>query len=99
MNSDNLYGECCKCPAKMNDSRLFTNYLLNSKLVTFIKKVNGIKSDHEFRLFMQQNASKIIEKEREFFLTEKRCNFEPYDSLFKTEPNRYAELEAWKNSV
>lgn len=96
MNSDNKFGECCKCPARMSDSRLFTNYLLNSKLVTFIKKVNGIKTDHEFRLFMQQNGDKIMDKEREFFLTEKRCNFEPHDILFKEVPNRLRELNAWK---
>ena len=28
MNSDNKFGECCKCPAKMNDSRIFTNELV-----------------------------------------------------------------------
>ena len=96
MNSDNLYGECCKCPGKMNDSRLFTNYLLNSKLITFIKKVNNLKTDHEFRLFMQKNGEKIIEKEREFLQTEKKCNFEPYEPLFKNVPNRFAELESSK---
>ena len=81
----------------MNDSRLFTNYLLNSKLTTFIKKVNNIKNEHEFRLFMQKNGEKIINKEREFFQTEKKCNFDPYEPLFKNVPNRFAELESWKN--
>ena len=50
MNSDNKFGECCKCPALMNDSRLFTNYLLNSKLNTYIKKVNGITDDNIYSL-------------------------------------------------
>ena len=48
MNSDNKFGECCKCPAKMNDSRIFTNYLLSSKLESYVKQVNGITDDNEW---------------------------------------------------
>ena len=75
MNADNNFGECCKCPAKMSDGRLFTNYLLNSKLNTFIKDVNSIKTEHEYRNFLQKNGEKMINNERTFNEKHKRCNF------------------------
>ena len=76
MNSDNQFGECCKCPAKMDDDRLFKNYLLNSQLNSYIKKVNGVKSENEYRTFLQKNATKIMENERDFSVTNKVCDFE-----------------------
>lgn len=83
MNSDNKFGECCKCPAKMDDSRLFTNYLQNSKLNTYVKRVNDIKDDNMYRLFLQENGLKIMENERKFLDENKRCNFRPVDPLPK----------------
>ena len=83
MNSDNKLGECCKCPAKMDDSRLFTNYLQSSKLNTYVKKVNDIKDDNMYRLFLQENGLKIMENERKFLDENKRCNFRPVDPLPK----------------
>ena len=74
MNCDNKFGECCNCPAKMNDGRLHTNYMLNSSLVSYIKEVNGIKNDTEFRHFLQKNGNTIIEKERAFLEGNKKCN-------------------------
>ena len=81
MNSDNKFGECCKCPAKMNDSRIFTNYLLNSKLESYVKQVNGITDDNEYRVFLQKNASTIMNNERTFLSVNKRCDFQPVDPL------------------
>jgi len=81
MNSDNKFGECCKCPAKMNDSRIFTNYLLSSKLESYVKQVNGITDDNEYRVFLQKNASTIINNERTFLSINKKCDFAPVDPL------------------
>ena len=75
MNCDNKFGECCNCPAKMNDGRLHTNYMLNSKLVSYIKEVNGLKNDNEFRHFLQKNGTSILNKERDFLKNNKVCDF------------------------
>jgi hypothetical protein len=85
MNSDNKFGESSNCPALMNDSRLFTNYLLNSKLNSYVKKVNGITDENTYRLFLQKNGSKIMDNERAFMSTNKRCNFAPIEPLPKKE--------------
>ena len=85
MNSDNKFGECCKCPAKMNDGRLFTNYLPNSTLNSYVKKVNNITSENDYRQFLQKNGSKIMDNERTFMSLNKKCNFAPVDVNSKKE--------------
>ena len=67
----------CKCPAKMNDSRIFTSYLLNSKLETYIKQINQISDENEYRVFLQKNGLTIMNNERFFLSNNKKCNFQP----------------------
>ena len=76
MNFNNKFGECCQCPALMSDGRLYTNYMLNSSLVSYIKEVNGLKNDTEFRHFLQKNGNDILKKEKTFLEKNKICNFE-----------------------
>ena len=75
MESNNKFGKCSKCPAFMDDSRLFTNYLPNSKLNTYITKINNITNNDEYRVFLQKNASKIMENEKKFIEDNKKCTF------------------------
>ena len=70
-----------KCKGLMNDSRIFTNYLLSSKLESYVKQVNGITDDNEYRVFLQKNASTIINNERTFLSINKKCDFAPVDPL------------------
>ncbi len=79
MESNNKFGKCSKCPAFMDDSRLFTNYLPNSKLNTYITKINNITNNDEYRVFLQKNASKIMENEKKFIEDNKKCSFPVID--------------------
>jgi hypothetical protein len=79
MESNNKFGRCSKCPAFMDDSRLFTNYLPNSKLNTYITKINNITNNDEYRIFLQKNASKIMENEKKFIEDNKKCSFPVID--------------------
>ena len=75
MDQGNKFGECCKCPALMNDGRIFTNYMLNSKFNSTVKELNNIKTQNEYRHFLQQNAETIMDKEQTFLHENKRCDF------------------------
>ena len=79
MESNNKFGKCSKCPAFMDDSRLFTNYLPNSKLNTYITKINNITNNDQYRIFLQKNASKIMENEKKFIEDNKKCSFPVID--------------------
>lgn len=79
MESNNKFGRCSKCPAFMDDSRLFTNYLPNSKLNTYVTKINNITDNDQYRIFLQKNASKIMENEKKFIEDNKKCSFPVID--------------------
>jgi len=75
MNSDNQFGKCCSCPALMNDARLFTNYNLNSKLNSSVKKINKFDDEHQYRSYLQNNGDNIRKSEMSYLESNGRCNF------------------------
>lgn len=57
---DNYYSNC---PPKMNDGRFTTNYKSDSSINEYIKYMNGITRDDDYRLFLQTNAEKLMDSE------------------------------------
>lgn len=57
---DNYYKNC---PARMNDGNFLTNYKTSSNYNELIKFKNNIVRDDDYRLFLQQNAEKMMETE------------------------------------
>ncbi len=57
---DNYYNTC---PAKMDDGRFITNWKTASCYNEYIKYMNGIVRDDDYRLFLQMNADKIMDSE------------------------------------
>jgi hypothetical protein len=45
----------------MEDGRLFTNYLTNANLESNISKENNLKTNEDYRRFLMNNASRIME--------------------------------------
>lgn len=75
MNLDNKFAQCCGCPAQMEDGRIFTNYMNNTRLNEYIKDANDITNNHEYRLFLQKNAEKMMNYEKSFLDKNKRCQY------------------------
>ena len=63
-----------RCPAKMEDGRHSTNYTNPRVFNERIRQVNNIGSSHEYRLFLQKNASKIMDNERKYINDNFKCN-------------------------
>ena len=57
---DNFY---CNCPAMMSDGRFLTNYKSPWAYNEYIKYVNGIVRNDDYRLFLQTNADQILNSE------------------------------------
>lgn len=57
---DNYYRNC---PPRMDDGRFTTNYKTSSCYNEYIKYVNGITRDDDYRLFLQTNADKLMDAE------------------------------------
>lgn len=57
---DNFYKNC---PPRMDDARFTTNYKSDSSINEYIKYMNGITRDDDYRLFLQINAEKLMDSE------------------------------------
>lgn len=67
---DNFY---YNCPAKMDDARFTTNYKSATSINEFLKYKNGIVRDDDYRLFLQQNADKLMDSEWLYFRRHDSC--------------------------
>jgi hypothetical protein len=63
------------CPGLMEDSRFTTNYYNNTMFNQQIRHLNKVDNNHQYRALLQKNATKILDKERQFFIKNYTCNF------------------------
>ncbi len=61
------------CPPKMDDGRFTTNYKTDTCINEYIKYVNGITRDDDYRLFLQLNATKMMDSEWIYFRQNDSC--------------------------
>ena len=57
---DNFYNDC---PPIMDDGRFIREFQNETKRNEYIKSLNGIWRDDHYRLFLQQNGQKLMDKE------------------------------------
>jgi hypothetical protein len=72
---DNRYFEY-NCPPLMNDGRFLTNYVRSSVFDQNIRNINNIKSSHEFRHFLQDNGSNILNNIKAYLRETNTCSVE-----------------------
>lgn len=69
--SDNYYYNCAP---KMQDGRSFTDYRANCTLDNMVSSSNNIQSSYEYRLFLQRNGKKLINKFNDYNYKMNGCN-------------------------
>jgi hypothetical protein len=60
-SSDNKFFDC---PPRMSDGRHFTDYRPSCDANLNVKKSNGINNSYDYRVFLTQNAEKIMAQNR-----------------------------------
>ena len=98
MNSarDNFFKDC---PAVMNYS-LTTDYRNHHRRDQYVKYINGISNDYEYRRFLQQNANKIMSAEFDYYKLTNSCQVNPCIHRSATSPpsgDFNAELKRYNN--
>lgn len=69
--TDNFY---LNCPAMMEDGgRQLSDYQSETRRNEFIKYVNDIWRDDQYRLFLQKNGKKILDREWAFYRSTASC--------------------------
>jgi len=64
---DNKYYHTGAPAVFMNDARSFTDYGDIETNNNALKKANGISNEHDYRLFLQNNAQSIMNNEQGFY--------------------------------
>lgn len=67
---DNFFKEC---PAIMNYSS-FTDYRTAHRREQYIRMINGITNDYDYKNLLQKNTSKIMKAENDYFKVNFGCN-------------------------
>lgn len=62
------------CPPKMNDARFLADYRTPTVREQFNKSINGITRDDDYRLFLQQNAERIMDTEWVYYRKTNSCS-------------------------
>jgi len=60
---DNFYSGC---PPKMSDQRHLSDFRSSTRRDEYIKYINDIYRDDQYRLFLQSNGAEIMNKEWQF---------------------------------
>lgn len=61
------------CPPVMSDGRIFTDYRTSVRTNEYIKHINGIERDDEYRIFLQTNAQRIMDEQWKYLRENKSC--------------------------
>jgi len=95
------------CPAVMNYSP-FTDYRQSNRREQYIRNINGIVRDDDFRLFYQGNAEKIMNAEWKYMKQNFGCqeNYcfhnlptRPPHGAFYTEMKTYNDVKSGKQTT
>ncbi|CAH6421770.1 Hypothetical protein KVN_LOCUS456 [uncultured virus] len=68
---DNFYQNC---PAVMNDGRFLRDFQNETKRNDYIKNLNGMWRDDQYRFFLQQNGNKIMDREWQYYKKNNYCH-------------------------
>jgi hypothetical protein len=79
---DNFHKDC---PAVMNYSP-FTDYRSSNKREQYVKTMNGIVCNDEYRQFLQSNTEKIMESEWDYLAQNYSCRTNPCIHTLPTRP-------------
>lgn len=61
------------CPAKMSDGRQYTDWNPHGGQDLFFMEKMNVKSEHEYRRKLQENAEEFIRKQTIYFVNNSTC--------------------------
>jgi len=64
----------CGCPAMLSDARIFTEYVNSKRVDEYIKNLNGIVRDDDFRMMLQKSGKRMLDNEWKYYRTNDSCD-------------------------
>ncbi len=62
------------CPAVMSDGRQFTDYKTDTRRNEYIKYINNVIRDDDYRVFLQKNGENILDNEWQYNKKQMSCH-------------------------
>lgn len=87
----------CGCPAMMSDGKIYTEYRNAKRVDEYIKDLNGIDRDDEFRMMLQQNAQKMLNNEWNYLKNNNSCSSTICVHNYPTRVDQATFVEEMKN--
>lgn len=81
------------CPPLMNDGRHVTDYRPSCYVHDLMLKQNSIRSSYELKQFLQENAVKLQQRNRQFYDCKNKCG--QCTDYFLPDPNNH--INYWDN--
>lgn len=69
------------CLYRMSDGRHFTQYSATCGAYQELRSVNGLASSYETRMYLMQNAEKLMTENLQYALHKNACPCAPLDSI------------------
>ncbi len=79
------------CPALMSDGRHATDYRPSCCVYDLVLNQNNLKSNHDARKFLQENAEQLMKRNSQYFSEKNSCNCK----YSQVDPN--GQLKFWAN--
>ena len=91
MNSDNKFGQCCGCPALMNQSRDLTLWSSSRNYNNNMMKKMGTTNSNDFRAALQNNAESMIKKTFDEYDSNNKCR-NSFNNIFYIDSSNFNNL-------
>ena len=73
MNINNKFGECCNCPALMQDGRNYASHVPRRDHNASLMKEFKVNNSNDYRSFLQNNGKSIINSVHKSLIDNYRC--------------------------
>ena len=87
------------CPPLMNDGRFISSYVRSSTFDQYVRNVNNINNATEYRHYLQNNGSEIMNNIKAYLRQNNTCSVEgkclPMSGPTTPLPLQQTEKEAW----
>lgn len=89
------------CPPKMSDGRLFQDFKTATRRNEYIKYMNGIVRDDDYRMMLQSNSSSILQRTLDYHNSVSKCEQNSCVHKYgtRTTPAEFAEEMAMYNAL
>ena len=96
---DNKFGKCCKCPARMDSMRQYTEYESQNVIMADVMKKKGFKTIHEYNEWLEINGWDNAIASMKWQEANHKCQRDDNNVFYPNTSDDHARFEAMLNAI